>query len=147
MGHVGHAAVIGRTEIVRVLEEQSSSIGIISAEKLTDAEDESCVLVLGKDAVINAERMSIFAAVVNADEDFPADALKGIPVITCGMGRCNTVSVTSRTSEMITVSLNRTISSMSGVCEPQELPLPLISGADEYDHMAAFALLLLLGRL
>lgn len=149
MGSVdmGYVAVIGRAGIHLVLGVLLPHCGIISTEILSFASDDNCILVLGENADITADRNSVFAAVVNSDAGFPAEKLKGIPVITCGMGGHNTVSVTSRTAEKITVSLNRTISSMSGVCEPQELPMPLVSGAEEYDYMAAFAAALLLGRI
>ena len=107
MGSVdmGYVTVIGRTGIHLVLGTLLPRCGIISTEMLSFASDNECIIVLGGNADIISDRNSVFAAVVNSDAGFPAEKLKGIPVITCGMGGHNTVSVTSRTLEKITVSL------------------------------------------
>lgn len=82
---------------------------------------------------------------VIVDETFSGKLPRGIQLITCGISPKNTVSVTSRTAEKLTLSLNRRIRTLSGkLCEPLELPVEVPENADEYDVMAAFAAKLLL---
>ena len=120
--------------------------GVIQAETLTELDADDTVLIVGEGAML-PERISVMAAVVNADSGFDSSKLSGTAVITCGMGSRNTVSVTSRTAEYITVSLNRSVHTLRGLCEPLELPLPVRIGVDEYSYMAAFAASLLLGNI
>ena len=68
-------------------------------------------------------------------------------MITCGISGRNTVSVTSKTSDSITLSLNRAIHTLGGLCEPMELPIPLYEGYSDFDHMAAFAATVIFGRI
>ena len=76
----------------------------------------------------------------SCDQNIP----RGIQLITCGISPKNTVSVTSRTDEKLTLSLNRSIRTEHGVIEPLEQPVDIRSGISEYDIMAAFAAKLLL---
>ncbi|MCH5293988.1 MAG: hypothetical protein J1E07_09675, partial [Treponema sp.] len=62
----------------------------------------------------------------------------------CGVSSKNTVSVTSRTTDKITLSLNRSVQTADGVCEPLEQPIPDNGNVSEYDLMAAFAAKILL---
>lgn len=70
---------------------------------------------------------------------------RGIQLITCGISSKNTVSITSRTANKLTLSLNRSIRTVSGICEPLEQPIDIPDNADEFDVMAAFAARVLLG--
>lgn len=82
---------------------------------------------------------------VIVDETFSGKMPRGIQLITCGISPKNTVSITSRTAEKLTLSLNRGIRTLSGkLCEPLEQPVEAPEDSDEYDVMAAFAAKLLL---
>ncbi len=134
----------GKVNITGVLGEVPPC-GVIAAGSYSAVHAEHSVLVLGSGARL-PEKLSVFAVVADADEGFDISCLKGVAVITCGMGSRNTVSVTSKTTERITISLNRGIHTMNGLCEPLELPLPLAEGTSDFGYMAAFAALLLCGR-
>ena len=69
---------------------------------------------------------------------------RGVQLIVCGNSPKNTVCITSRTSDKITLALNRAVKTKYGVCEPLELPLSLLDGFSEFDYMAAFAAALLI---
>ncbi len=83
---------------------------------------------------------------------FPSDAPffglpEGIQLISCGAGDKNAVSFSSRTAESITLSLNRAVRTVSGICEPLEYPVRMPVPMAEFDYMAAFAAMVLLGKL
>lgn len=71
----------------------------------------------------------------NAQCMFP----RGVQLIACGNSPKNTVSITSRTGDKITLALNRSLKTKSGICEPLELPVPFEQGFTEFDYMSAFA--------
>lgn len=102
------------------------------------------VLIAGKGALLSGG-LQVFAAIVDADSGFDAAALQGTAVIACGMSGRNTVSMTSRTPERVTLSLNRSVMTLRGLCEPFELPLPMLPDTSDYDCMAAFAAAVVLG--
>ena len=134
-GKINLAALLGGQQIC----------GMISADNISQLYSDSAVLVLGRGAVI-PENISVFAVIADADEGFDVEKLKGCAVLTCGMGGRNTVSVTSRTSERITVALNRSIRTLGGICDPMELPVAIHDGISDYEYMATFAALLLLDK-
>ena len=102
---------------------------------------EYAAVIAGKNAGL--EISSALGVIV--DETFTEKIPRGIQLITCGISPKNTVSITSRTAEKLTLSLNRSIRTLSGkLCEPLELPVGVPENADEYDVMAAFAAKLLL---
>lgn len=103
------------------------------------------VVILGAGA--RAEIRAALGVIVNGDE--PSDNLpRGVQLITCGVSPKNTVSITSRTPEKITLSLNRSIRAKNGAVEPLEQPEPLDEQfseyGSEYEQMALFAAELLL---
>lgn len=60
---------------------------------------------------------------INGDSaSVPSERVSGVQLITCGRGVKNTVSVTSDDGETLTLALNRAVETLSGVCEPMELP-------------------------
>ncbi len=82
---------------------------------------------------------------------FPSDAPffglpEGIQLISCGAGDKNAVSFSSRTTESITLSLNRAVRTVNGICEPLEYPVLMPVPIGEFDYMAAFAAMVLLGK-
>lgn len=116
-------------------------VSLIKADgcSLIDCADAAVILGAGARAEIRS------ALGVIADGDEPADDLpRGVQLITCGVSPKNTVSITSRTPEKITLSLNRSIRTQSGVIEPLELPVPVNVSLSEYELMASFAAALLL---
>lgn len=99
------------------------------------------IVVFGEQCANFPSELNAFAAVISDCSLDCARALCGcgIPVITCGMSLKSTVSASSSTAERLTLSLNRTIPTLKGCCEPLELPLTPVQGVSLYDHMAAFA--------
>ncbi|MGN0687214.1 MAG: hypothetical protein ACI4KA_03810 [Oscillospiraceae bacterium] len=141
-------AVTGNCGITKILDGTIlPGCNIICAEKLSEISADDVPLVIGENAVL-PDRLSVLAAVVNCDVYFDLSALKGTAVICCGHSCKNTVSVTSKTSEFITLSLNRSIHTLKGLCDPLEMPLPLLQTVtDDYDYMAAFAASIILGNI
>lgn len=101
-------------------------------------------VIAGRNAEIKVKRA---LGVIVCGDSFEQKTPRGIQLISCGISSKETVSVTSRTEEKLTLSLNRSIRAKSGICEPLETPVDIPSGgaAEEYDIMAAFAARLLLG--
>ena len=114
----------------------------VKAERSARVCCECAAVIAGKNAGL--EISSALGVIVDA-EAFGGKIPRGIQLITCGISPKNTVSITSRTAEKLTRSLNRSIRTLSGkLCEPLELPVAVPENADEYDVMAAFAAKLLL---
>lgn len=119
---------------------------VMRCRELCEVHAENAVLVLGRDAALRCDISDVFAAVVCSELCHPVERLRGVPILTCGMGARNTISVTSRTADSMTLALNRRVATLRGCCEPMELPLSLCAPSDDYDHMAAFAAAVVLGR-
>jgi len=69
-----------------------------------------------------------------------------IPVITCGMGAKNTVTLSSLNNENLLISLQRTITETNGKStEPAEFKINLKKQYEPFSVMASVAVLLLLG--
>lgn len=117
---------------------------VICADSLTELLAQRSVVIAGEGAVL-PEGLTAFAVVVDTDADIDLSVLRGNSVITCGIGGRNTVSVTSKTADSITLSLNRAIHTLRGLCEPMELPVPITDGCTDFDHMAAFAVAVIYG--
>lgn len=120
---------------------RGASMIIAPAAALIDCPE--AVVILGAGA--RAEIRAALGVIANGDE--PADDLpRGVQLITCGVSPKNTVSITSRTPEKITLSLNRSVRAKTGVVEPLELPVEFESDnpLSEYEMMAGFAAELLL---
>lgn len=121
--------------------------GIFPERELVLAENRSAInapsaaVILEKNASAEIEA----ALGIIADEDGCFGELpRGVQLITCGINPKNTVSFTSRSNDKITLSLNRSIRTKSGIAQPLELPADLVEGLTEFDYMAAFAASLLL---
>ncbi len=141
------AAVVGKVRLDRLLDGGVFPIcDVVTMNSLGCLKAEDSVLVIGRKPQLSGGEISAFSVVVNADEQFGREALCGQSVISCGMSGRNTVSVTSKTVDSITLSLNRAITTMKGLCEPLELPVKRVGGCSDYDYMAAFAVSLLLGN-
>lgn len=76
----------------------------------------------------------------------PSERVSGVQLITCGRGVKNTVSVTSDDGETLTLALNRAVETLSGVCEPMELPVQR-RGRSDFMCMAEFAAAILLDEI
>lgn len=119
-----------------------NDLKVIKTQKNAEIDCDEAVVIVGRDG--EARVRSALGVIVDG-ERFSGRLPRGIQLITCGISPKNTVCVTSRTDEKITLSLNRTIRTQSGICEPLEQPVDAVAGDDEYDIMAAFAAKLLLG--
>lgn len=119
-----------------------SEFSVIKADGGADIDCENAAVIVGRKASLNVKNA---LGVIVDGESFSGEIPHGIQLITCGISPKNTVSVTSRTDDRITLSLNRAIRTAAGICEPLEQPVPLDNEPhDEYDIMAAFAARLLL---
>ena len=118
-----------------------SGYPFVAARDFAAVDNENAVVILGKNA--RCEINSALSVIVNGDEPF-AYLPRHVQLISCGVSPKNTVSITSRTPEKLTLSLNRSIHTASGFCEPLELPVNVPESISEYDIMAAFAAKLLL---
>lgn len=84
---------------------------------------------------------------INGDSaSVPSERVSGVQLITCGRGVKNTVSVTSDDGETLTLALNRAVETLSGVCEPMELPVRRRDRSD-FMCMAEFAAAILLDEI
>lgn len=120
--------------------------GLISANsadavKTVDAAD-CAVILCGGSEKINIK--NALGVIFNGDTP-PENLPDGVQLISVGIGAKNTVSISSRAADSITLSLNRTIRTENGVCEPLELPVPAGENADIYGYMSAFAATLMTG--
>lgn len=108
------------------------------------------VEVNAKNSVVIAKnsRPAVVSALgVITEENAELDIPRGIQLIDCGNSQKNTVSITSRTADKITLALNRAVKTENGMCEPLELPIPFFDGFSEFDYMSAFAAALLQGNI
>ena len=117
-------------------------VKVIKTEKKADIDCDEAAVIVGRDGDVSVK---CALGVIVDGERFSGSLPRGVQLITCGISPKNTVSVTSRTDEKITLSLNRTIRTQNGICEPLEQPVDMVGTDDEYDIMAAFAAKLLLG--
>jgi hypothetical protein len=123
---------------------------IVSTEKLDSLRGfDECVVVMkmgGKLPVtVGFPEKTIFIA--SSDEIEQLETLRnlGKNVITCGVGKRDTVSYTSLTDNGIVVSLNREISAFSGKkISPLEFPEKRHGNFIVYDELAVIALRLVL---
>lgn len=118
-----------------------SGFSVVKADGSAEIDCENAAVIVGHNASVNVKNA---LGVIVDGENFTGQIPHGIQLITCGISPKNTVSVTSRTDDKLTLSLNRAIHTASGICEPLEQPVPLDKPHDEYDIMAAFAARLLL---
>lgn len=98
-------------------------------------------VVIAKDGDVEIENAAAVIVGDNASCNFP----RGVQIIVCGNGAKDAISITSRTSDKITLALNRAIRTQSGICEPLETPVELRCGFSEFDYMSAFAASLIEG--
>ena len=134
---MGSVVIVGESRADELLEEFS----IIKANGYAKINCMDAVVIMGKNA--RADVVSALGVIVDGDEP-AADLPRFVQLIACGVSPKNTVSVTSRTTDKITLSLNRTVRTADGVCEPLELRLNDNKSVSEYDLMAAFAAKILL---
>lgn len=123
-------------------EELLCGIPYIKAESGAVINCPAAAVVIGRGA--EAEIVSALAVIVDGDSDFEIriEIPRGVQLIACGLSQKNTVSVSSRTEEKITLSLNRAVRGEYQLTEPLELPheiKALPNGISEFDIMAAFA--------
>lgn len=112
----------------------------ISAENFAVVNDPNTAVIVEDGA--DAEIKAALCVIADGDSGFCAFP-DGIPLITCGVNPKNTVSFTSRSENIITLSLNRAIHTKNGITEPLEYPVKYLRGFSEFDYMAAFAASLL----
>lgn len=134
---MGIAVIVGDSRADELLE----NVSVIKADRSARISCKDAVVIIGKGG--RADIISALGVIVDGDEP-SADLPRFVQVIACGVSAKNTVSVTSRTTDKITLSLNRSVQTADGVCEPLELPVDDNGNVSEYDLMAAFAAKILL---
>lgn len=134
---MGMIVIVGESRAETLLE----GFSVIKAPSCGLIDCGEAAVILGAHA--RAEIRAALGVIVDGDEP-DSDLPRLVQIISCGVSPKNTVSITSRTPEKITLSLNRSIRTQSGVCEPLEQPVPAAPGVSEYDLMAAFAVRMLL---
>lgn len=122
-------------------DELLGGFSIVKAREFSLIDCQNAAVILGRSS--RAEIRSAFSVIVDGDEP-PKGLPRFIQLISCGVSPKNTVSVTSRTPERLTLSLNRSVRTVRGVCEPLEYPVKAAPALSEYDIMAAFAARVLL---
>lgn len=136
---MGLVVIVGESRAEELLKEFS----IIKATNFAKVNCEGAVVIMGKNS--RAEITSALGVIVDSDEP-AADIPCFVQLIACGISPKNTISITSRTTDKITLSLNRSVRTANGICEPLELPVPDDEIVSEYDLMAAFAAKILFDR-
>lgn len=137
---------VGQVNISGLLSgEMFSQCEVVRAQHITEISAQQSVVVAGEGARL-PEGLWALAVIVDADADIDLSKLRGNAVIACGISGRNTVSVTSKTSDSITLSLNRAIHTLGGLCEPMELPVRICEGYSDFDYMAAFAAAVIFGN-
>lgn len=107
---------------------------------------DSCLVILKQDSVLPDSLKASGIAVINSDriEQIKSAERSGIKTVTCGISPTATISFTSETEETLLISLNRSITALSGrEIEPLEIPVRK-NGRDSYSLMSFVALRLLL---
>lgn len=107
---------------------------------------ESCLTVLKGKGILPGNLKASGIAVINSDriEQVKSAEKIGIKTVTCGASPTATISFTSETEETLLISLNRSITALSGrEIEPLEIPVRK-NGKDSYTLMSFVALRLLL---
>lgn len=85
-------------------------------------------------------------AIINADNSAQLEAVQKsrIRAVTCGSGSTSTISFSSETEDTLMISLNRSITALSGkIIQPLEIPAEK-RGAERYSLMSYMALRLIL---
>lgn len=121
----------------------SGSIPWIAADHVREVDCPECAVVFLGGSMPEIRR----AAGLITDGDggiFPERTPVGVQLITCGRCAMNTVSITSDDGETLTLSLNRAVVTLRGVCEPMEIPVQR-GGRTDLTCMAEFAAEVLLG--
>ena len=104
------------------------------------------ILLMKEDSVMPEKLPPDITAIINADNEEQLKSIQkhGIRVITCGFGATSTISFSGETEDMLTISLGRSITALSGkVIEPLEIPLKK-DNFSRYSLMSFAALRLLL---
>lgn len=105
-----------------------------------------CAVIVCDDAEV-PRVVRAAGVMINGDSAaVPSERVSGVQLITCGRGVKNTVSVTSDDGETLTLALNRAVETLSGVCEPMELPVQR-RGRSDFMCMAEFAAAILLDEI
>ncbi len=104
------------------------------------------ILLMKENGTIPPAVPSGITAIINADNEAQLKAVHkmGIPAVTCGLSATSTISFSSETEDTLTISLNRSITALSGkTIEPLEIPVKK-ENYSRYSLMSFAALRLLL---
>lgn len=104
------------------------------------------VIVAKRSAVLSGIVLRGGTVIINADKPSQVEAVRdsGSPAVDCGFSPAATVSFTGENEDTLVISLNRSVTALSGkVIQPFEIPAAK-HGADAYTLMSFTALRLLL---
>lgn len=123
-------------------------IAVFETEKLNLADIDGAIVILKGGFVpqnIKLNNSAVIIASAENSDQLAALSNLGSSVITCGKGRKNTVSFTSRSDDGAVIAVNRRLVSLSGrTIEPLEIPVSFDGDYGLYDIMALTVLELLL---
>ncbi len=104
------------------------------------------ILLMKENGVIPDKLPEDVTAIINADNESQLRAVQksGIRAITCGTSGTSTVSFSSETEDTLVISLNRSITALSGkIIQPLEIPAKK-GEAERYSLMSYTALRIIL---
>lgn len=104
------------------------------------------VLLMKENGIIPEALPEDITAIINADSKAQLKAVQkiGIRAITCGTSSTSTISFSSETDDTLMISLNRSITALSGkIIQPLEIPVKK-DGAERYSLMSYTTLRLIL---
>lgn len=148
MSEKGFVLISGKSGAAELFGASLPECSVICSENAALVDCPGCAVIIGEGGEIPLVKNAA-GVVICGDKDgvLPTERLNGVQLITCGRCEKNTVCVTSNSGERLALALNRSVTTLCGVCEPMELPVNVPPNAAEYDCMAAFAAAVLLGKI
>lgn len=132
------------------IHEGNGTLTIISEYKITDIKVENGIAVF-IDETDRFNEQKLPPNIIGICEDCNKKALKilfdnNIPVISCGMGAKNTVTLSSINNDSLLATIQRSVTDMKGnEIEPEELKIKLKNKYQPFSIMASIAVLLISG--
>lgn len=130
------------------ISDQSGSVMVVNHHRKFDITAQKGV-VIATDGINNFNNQYFPKGIIGICNEDNINALKlfkdnNIPVITCGRGNKNTITVSSVAEDSVLLSLQRGISDINGrYIEPCEIKVQLSKNEDLFSHLAATAVSLI----
>ena len=130
------------------LTEQGSGymLDILRTDSLGFMDCNSSIIILGENAnPLSLPQCSYVIADSSRNEHITLLQKSGLAAVTCGTARTDTISFSSISEEKIIVSLNRSVTALSGkIVQPFEIPMDFFPAKDIYHILCVAALGILL---